>query len=234
MVVEEIQKQLDRLGNPETASTLQKFFKTGPGEYAEGDVFRGICVPVLRKLAKKYQDITLSDTEQLLTSTFHEDRLLALLVLVRVYSRSDDVTRTKIYKLYLDNTKFINNWDLVDGSAEHIVGDFLMKKDKEPLYGLARSSVLWERRVAIMSTFNYIKRGAFNETFKIAKMLITDTEDLIHKAVGWMLREVGKRDLQAEESFLKAYYLQMPRTMLRYAIEKFPQAKRQAYLRGEI
>lgn len=234
MIADEIRKQLNSLKNPDTASTLQRFFKTGPGEYGEGDLFRGIRVPTLRKLAKRYQKIPLSDAKQFLMSRFHEDRLLALVILVSIYNRSDDAAKTRIYKLYLDNTRFINNWDLVDGSAEHIVGDFLMDKNKRPLYRLARSSILWERRIAIMSTFHFIKRGVFDETFAIAKMLITDTEDLIHKAVGWMLREVGKRDLRPEENFLNTCYTQMPRTMLRYAIEKFPEPKRLRYLRGEI
>ncbi len=234
VIADEIQKQLNSLENPVTASTLQRFFKTGPGEYGEGDLFRGIRVPSLRKLAKRYQNIPLSDAKQFLMSRFHEDRLLALFILVRIYIGSDDAAKTRIYKLYLDNTRFINNWDLVDGSAEHIVGNFLMDKNKQPLYRLARSNMLWERRIAIMSTFHFIKRGVFDETFTIAKMLITDTEDLIHKAVGWMLREVGKRDLRAEENFLNTCYTQMPRTMLRYAIEKFSEPKRLGYLRGEI
>lgn len=234
MVVDEIQRELERLGDPARAAVLQRFFKTGPGEYAEGDIFRGIRVPALRKLARGYQNVSVSEAQQLLVSRFHEDRLLALLILVRLYFSSDDTTKAKIYKLYLDNTLYINNWDLIDGSAEHIVGDFLLEKDKRPLYRLARSRVLWERRIAIMATFNYIKRGRFEETIKIARMLITDIEDLIHKAVGWMLREVGKRDLPVEEDFLKTHYQNMPRTMLRYAIEKFPEPKRQRYLRGDI
>lgn len=234
MIVDEIRRQLISLENPDTASKLQKFFRTGPGEYGEGDIFRGIRVPTLRKLAKRYQNLPLSIAERFLMSRFHEDRLLALIVLVRIYCRGDDAVKRRIYKLYLDNTRFINNWDLVDGSAEHIVGDFLMYKNKMPLYRLAESSILWERRIAIMSTFHFIKHGVFDETFMIAKKLITDPEDLIHKAVGWMLREAGKRDVRAEEVFLKTFYRQMPRTMLRYAIEKFPEPKRLVYLRGEI
>lgn len=234
MAVAKIQRELDRLGDPQTASFAQRFFKTGPGEYGEGDRFRGIRVPVLRKLAKEYQNIALPEAEQLLRSSFHEDRLLALLILVRLYSKGDDTIRSNVYDLYLKNTPFINSWDLVDASAEHIVGPFLRDKDREPLHRLAESSNLWERRIAIMATFHFIKCGEFAETLKIARRLLTDQEDLIHKAVGWMLREVGKRDLEAEESFLRIHYGQMPRVMLRYAIEKFPESARRRYLKGEV
>ncbi|HET8579413.1 MAG TPA: DNA alkylation repair protein [Nitrospiraceae bacterium] len=230
MVVAKIQRKLDALGAPQAASFLQRFFKTGPGEYGDGDLFRGIRVPVLRKLAKEYQNVTLPEAQQLLRSSFHEDRMLALLILVHLYSRGDDTVRSKVYDLYLKNIQFINNWDLVDASAEHIVGAFLWDKDRKPLHRLAQSSNLWERRVAIMATFHFIKHGEFAETLKIARMLLADGEDLIHKAVGWMLREVGKRNLEAEESFLRVHYRQMPRVMLRYAIEKFPQSKRRWYL----
>ena len=212
---------------------LQGFFKTGKGEYGEGDVFRGIKIPVLRKLAKKYQDMTCAEVEKLLTSKFHEDRMLALLLLLRKYSKADDAGKKKIYTMYLRNTRFINNWDLVDVTAHHIVGHYLMDKSREPLYRLARSKILWERRIAIIATFHYIRQNKFDDTLKIAGMLIDDPHDLMHKAVGWMLREVGKRDLQSEEQFLKTHYRQMPRTMLRYAIERFPEAKRRAYLEGK-
>ena len=234
MTLNDIQTQLRKLGNKERAKVLQRFFKTGPGEYAEGDVFLGIRVPELRKLAKEYEDINLKVVQQLLKSSLHEERLLALLILVRSYARGNESLRERIYKLYLKHTQFINNWDLVDVSAEHVVGHFLMDRSKAPLYKLAKSSVLWQRRISIMSTFHFIKRQEFAETLKIAKMLISDEEDLIHKAVGWMLREVGKRDLKAEEGFLKQHYKKMPRTMLRYSIERFPEPKRQRYLKGKI
>jgi len=156
------------------------------------------------------------------------------LILVSKYSRASDPDREKIYNLYLKNTKYINNWDLIDLTAHHIVGNFLNNKSKSPLYALARSKVLWERRISILSTFYYIRNGKFTETLKIARILILDEHDLIHKAVGWMLREVGKRNMCAEEKFLKKYYRKMPRTMLRYAIEKFPETKRQAYLKGTV
>ena len=234
MILDEIRTKLKKLADKERAEVLQRFFKTGPGEYGEGDVFLGIRVPVLRKLAEEYQTVTTNEVLQLLKSSIHEERLLALFILVRAYSKGDEPARKSIYELYLNNTQSINNWDLVDGSAEHIVGDFLMDKSKKPLYLLAKSNHLWERRISIMSTFYFIKRNEFSETLKIAEILISDNEDLIHKAVGWMLREVGKRHLETEEKFLKDHYKKMPRTMLRYAIEKFPEPKRRRYLKGKI
>ena len=231
-MIDEIQSHLVSLSNSEDGVFLQRFFKTGPGQYGEGDLFRGIRVPVLRRLSSAHQNIPLELAERLLRSAYHEDRLLALLILVRKYASADDTVRAGIYTLYLDNTQFINNWDLVDASAEHIIGAYLSDKSRETLYQLARSRSLWERRIAILATFHFIKRGIFDETFRLAEILLTDKEDLIHKAVGWMLREVGKLDMQREEAFLGAHYRQMPRTMLRYAIEKFPQDKRLSYLKG--
>jgi 3-methyladenine DNA glycosylase AlkD len=234
MNLAKIQEELAELADPQTASFSQRFFKTGPGEYAAGDLFRGIRVPVLRRLAKEHQNITLPEAEQLLRSPYHEDRLLALLLLVRLYAKGNEGTRAEIYQMYLENTRFINNWDLVDSSAEYIVGAFLWDKERQPLYDLARSSSLWERRIAVMATFHFVKRGEFGETLKMAQGLLSDRADLIHKAVGWMLREVGKRDLKAEEAFLQIHCQRMPRVMLRYAIEKFPEEKRGQYLKGEI
>ena len=234
MTMENIQKRLKKLGNKKHAAISQRFFKTGPGEYGEGDVFIGIRVPVLRKLAKEYSGLSVEEAEVLLRSQIHEERLFALFLLVRVFSKGDDVKANIIYELYLKNTEFINNWDLVDSSAEHIVGAYLMDRSKAVLYRLAESEDMWERRVSIISTFHFIKRHEFSETLKVSKMLLFDRQDLIHKATGWMLREIGKRQLQTEESFLKAHYKNMPRTMLRYAIEKFPEQKRQRYLKGRI
>ena len=234
MKVAELQKKLTSLEDSHRASLHKRFFKTGPGEYGEGDLFRGIRVPVLRKLAKEYQSLTLAETEGLLRSSYHEDRLLALLILVRGYLRGDDAVKEKAFGLYLKNTQFINNWDLVDSSAAQIVGAFLWDKDRDVLYRLAQSSDLWERRIAIIATFHFIRRCEFSETLKIAEILLADREDLIHKAVGWMLREVGNQNMNIEEGFLRNHYKKMPRTMLRYAIEKFPQRKRQQYLRGEV
>jgi 3-methyladenine DNA glycosylase AlkD len=189
---------------------------------------------MLRKLAKSFQDTALEDTEALLSSPIHEERFLALLFLMHSYAKGNAPVKRRIYELYLDNTRFINNWDLVDLSAEHIVGHYLLERNKTPIYRLARSRDLWERRIAIISTFCYIKRSLFEETLKISEMLLNDREDLIHKAVGWMLREVGKRDKKEEEAFLRSHYLKMPRTMLRYAIEKFPENTRQMYLKGQV
>jgi 3-methyladenine DNA glycosylase AlkD len=234
MSVQEIRARLRKLGDKERAKNSQWFFKTGPGEYGEGDRFLGIKVPELRKLAKNYQAIPLTEVIQILRSPIHEERLLALFILVRAFAKGDERFKETIYHLYLQNTRYINNWDLVDTSAEHIVGAFLKDKSKKPLSDLARSRNLWERRIAIMATFHFLKEGKFTETLKIAGMLLSDKEDLIHKAVGWMLREVGKSHLATEEYFLKKHYKKMPRTMLRYAIERFPEAKRQRYLKGKI
>lgn len=234
MTNQKIKKRLEQLANKEKAEVLQRFFKTGPGEYGEGDVFIGVKVPDLRKVAKDFQDIAAEDVIVLLESAIHEERLLALLILVRKYVKGNETAKKRIYRLYLKKTKFINSWDLVDGSAHHIVGDYLMDKNKVPLYRLAKSEDLWERRIAILATFYFIKQEKYEETLKIANILLTDREDLIHKAVGWMLREIGKRDMIFEEMFLKQHYKEMPRTMLRYAIEKFPEPKRQKYLKGKI
>jgi len=234
MGVKEIQKRLRDIGDHKKAKELQKFFKTGPGEYGEGDVFLGIIVPQLRKLAKEYQGITLKEVERLLKSSIHDERLLSLLIFVLKYSKGDHAEKKKIYELYLKNIQYVNNWDLIDGSAQYIVGACLMDKGKKPLYLLAQSKSLWARRIAIMSTFHFIKHNIFTETLKISELLLSDQEDLIHKAVGWMLREVGKRHMPTEEAFLKEHYKDMPRTMLRYAIERFPESKRQRYLKGKI
>lgn len=234
MTVQTIQNRLKAMGDPERAANHQWFFKTGPGEYGEGDIFRGIRMPVLRKLAKEYQALSCAATTHLLQSPIHEERMLALLLLVRRFARGDAGTRRRVYDLYLQHTDFINNWDLVDVSCHHIVGPYLMDRDRTPLRRLARSASLWERRIAIISTLHYIRNDQYDDTLDIAEILLHDEEDLIHKAVGWMLREVGKRNLDAEEGFLRDHYPTMPRTMLRYAIEKFPEPKRQAYLKGTI
>lgn len=234
MTIRNIQKKLRQLGSEEKANILRRFFKTGPGEYGEGDVFIGVGVPELRKLVKEYPDITIKESMQLLRSLIHEERMLALLILVDKYSTGNETVKKRIYTLYLQHTKFINSWDLVDSSAHHIVGDFLMDKSKEPIYRLATSKNLWERRIAILSTFYFIKHNNYSETLKISKILLTDEHDLIHKAVGWMLREIGNRHMVTQETFLKKHYKCMPRTMLRYAVEKFPEPKRQKYLKGDF
>ena len=234
MTIQQIKKRLKQLANKEKAEILQRFFKTGPGEYGEGDVFIGVKVPDLRKVAKDFRDIAIKDVIILLESAIHEERLLALLILVSKYVKGNETAKKEIYKLYLNKTKYINNWDLVDVTAQHIVGDYLMDKNKAPLYSLVRSEDLWERRIAIMATFYFIRNERYEDTLKIAKILLSDKEDLIHKAVGWMLREIGKKNMVAEEAFLKQHYKKMPRTMLRYAIEKFPEPKRKQYLKGKI
>lgn len=234
MSLQIIRKHLREAADRNKARDLQRFFKTGPGEYGEGDLFMGIRVPVLRKLSREFQHLSLKKTTRLLHSKYHEERLLALLIMVKKFSRADEPLREKIYVLYLANTSYINNWDLVDVTAEHIVGAYLMHRKKQPLFELAVSTSLWERRIAVMSTFHYIKNNEFGVTLEIAELLLNDKEDLIHKAIGWMLREIGKRDMEVEEAFLKKHYRSMPRTMLRYSIEKFPEPKRQAYLKGLV
>ncbi|MHC4727332.1 MAG: DNA alkylation repair protein [Planctomycetota bacterium] len=229
-----IQNELRQLSNKEIAEHSQRFFKTGEGQYGHGDIFLGIRVPVLRKIAKKYSQISIDESVQLLKSKFHEERLLALLILVAIFKKANNEDRKAVYASYLDNTSFINNWDLVDCSAEHIVGAYLRKADKQPIYNLAEFPMLWERRISIMSTFHYIKHNEFIDSLRISKILLHDKEDLIHKAVGWMLREIGNRDIEAEEEFLREYYRHMPRIMLRYSIEKFPEPKRQRYLKGQV
>jgi 3-methyladenine DNA glycosylase AlkD len=229
-----IQQELESLADLRHAAVLQRFFKTGPGEYGEGDRFRGIRVPVLRKTAKKYRNLSLGEIERLLYSAFHEDRLLALLILIHRYYEGDPALREEIHRFYWQHRRLVNNWDLVDASAPHLLGHYLRDRSKEPLTELAASGNLWERRMAIIATFDFIKQGDYDETLRIAHLLLGDPEDLIHKAVGWMLREVGKREATVAEAFLQAHYRRMDRTMLRYAIERFPEARRQAYLKGEV
>lgn len=234
MDIETIRLELESLGDPGDAAFLQRYFKTGPGQYGEGDIFRGIRVPVLRKLSRKYEILPVDLVECLLGSEYHEDRLTALLILIRRFSKAGDVEKERIYNIYLANTRHINNWDLVDVSAGHIVGGMLVHRDRSFLRQLAVSRILWERRIAIMATSHFIRSDDFADTLEIAGILLHDPEDLIHKAVGWMLREVGKRNLEVEEAFLAGVYERMPRTMLRYAVERFPEPRRKAYLRGEI
>ena len=232
--VSDIKNEMRKLANKEIAEHSQRFFKTGKGQYGEGDIFLGIRVPVLRKIAKKFRRISLAEVSKLLESKFHEERLLSILMLVNLFKSGDEDDQELIYELYLDKTRFINNWDIVDISAGNIVGEFLFEKDKAPLYRLVFSENLWERRIAIVATFYFIRNDEFDDTLKIAEILFTDKEDLIHKAVGWMLREVGKRVIEIEEEFLEEHYLKMPRTMLRYAIERFPETRRKMYLKGQV
>lgn len=228
-------KAVKAFADKERAKTSLWFFKTGPGEYGEGDRFLGIAAAPLRKLAREFQEMPLEEIVKLLHSPWHEARGLALLIMVRAYGQGDDGKRRTLYDAYLSNTKYINGWDLVDCSAEHVVGAHLETRSRSPLKKLARSRSLWERRIAMITTFRYIKKGEFEETLRIAELLVNDGHDLIHKAVGWMLREVGKRGGQLEEEeFLKKHCRTMPRTMLRYAIERFPEKLRRAYLEGRV
>lgn len=232
----DVRGELEASGNVQIAEHSLRFFKTGPGEYGEGDAFRGIRVPVLRKLAKRYRALSPGATQKLLRARFHEDRLLALLILVEKFRTGEAAQQAEIFDLYLANTDRVNNWDLVDASADRIVGAHLAERgDTKLLDRLAASESLWERRIAIMATFHFIKhRHDFKPTLRIARVLLHDTEDLIHKATGWMLREIGNRDRTAEEAFLRRHYRDMPRTMLRYAIEKLPCATRLAYLHSKV
>lgn len=229
-----IKKDLRKYASFKKAKLLQRFFKTGPGDYGHGDIFLGVTVPEIRVVARLYQAIPLNGADQLLKSKFHEERLLALLILISKFKKGNDKEKKEIYELYLARTRYINNWDLVDLSAKHIVGAYLKDRSKKPIYILAQSNMLWERRIAMLATFYYIEEGVFKEALLVAHMLLSDAHDLIQKAVGWMLREVGKRSISVEEDFLKKYYRKMPRTCLRYAIERFPEKRRQAYLRGKV
>jgi 3-methyladenine DNA glycosylase AlkD len=226
-----IERRLRKLGDPVRAAGVARFFKTGPGEYGAGDRFVGLTLPQIRRLVREYQGVPLAEARRLLSSPWHEVRLLALLILVGRYRQGTAAERNAIYRLYLRSTRRINNWDLVDCSAEHIVGPHLPRGRRGSLRRLATSSLVWERRIAILATFCYIKRGEYADTLAVARLLLADRHDLIHKATGWMLREVGKRDAAVLERFLRRYGPRMPRTAMRYAIERFPEPKRQAYLR---
>lgn len=231
-MLKELKKELKNKASFKKAKVLQGFFKTKVGQYGEGDVFLGVTVPVSRNIAVKYKKLSLLETGELLRSKIHEERLVALFILVHNFKEGGESEKKKIFNFYLKNTRFVNNWDLVDLSADKIVGSYLLnKKDRRILYRLAESKNLWKRRIAIITTFNFIKNNQFKDTLNISELLLEDDHDLIHKAVGWMLREVGKRSLEVEEKFLRKHYRKMPRTMLRYAIERFPEVKRLDYLK---
>ena len=234
MSLTEIRKEIKKQANPKQAIILQRFFKTGKGEYGEGDIFYGIKVPAQRAIAKKFNDLSLDGLKVLFNSKVHEERLIAAFILIDQYKKGDEKKRKIVFDFYLKNRKGINNWDLVDLSAPKIVGMHLIDKEKDLLYKFAVSKDLWEKRIAIISTQTFIREHFFEDTLKISEILLQDKHDLIHKAVGWMLREIGNRDIETEEEFLKKYYKKMPRTMLRYAIEKFPEKKRKDYLQGRI
>jgi len=230
-MISTINTRLEALADLPTAEILRRFFKIGPGEYGEGDRFRGIRVPVLRKLCREFRHAGVEVISELLDSLWHEDRMLALLLLIERYRASSESSREALYEFYCSRTGRINNWDLVDVSCPHIVGRHLQTRDRSPLYRFVESSNLWERRIAIVSTFHFIRDNNFTDTLILAERLLADPEELLHKATGWMLREVGKRDLSQLEAFLEEHATAMPRTMLRYSIERFPEEERKGWLR---
>lgn len=234
MSFNKIKSEIASLGSPEKAKLLSRYFKTGKGEYGEGDIFLGLTVPDIRKIARKYKHVSLEEAERLLKSKIHEERLCALLILIEKFNKGDEKARQSIYESYLKNTAYVNNWDLVDLSCRFIIGEFIINKKRDILYNLAHSDNLWERRISIISTFAFIRRNEFRDSLKLAEILLHDKQDLIHKAVGWVLREVGKKNQKVEEDFLIKHYKTMPRTALRYAIERFPKERREAYLKGAI
>jgi 3-methyladenine DNA glycosylase AlkD len=229
-MLDQLKRDLAQLQDSERARNLSWFFKTGKGQYGEGDIFLGIPVPEQRKVAKKYVDLPLEDLQELLDSKIHEHRFTSLVILISKYQKAKDSGKKEIFDFYLRNTKKVNNWDLVDLSAPRIVGDYLLNRERSILYKLAKSDSLWERRISILSTFKFIDNNNFEDALNISELLLNDKHDLIHKAVGWALREIGKKDQNVEEQFLAKHYLHMPRTMLRYAIEKFDEQKRKKYL----
>lgn len=227
----DISTALREHSSPERADVSKRFFKTGPGQYGEGDIFIGVTVPDCRAVAKQFSDAPFSEVARLIASKIHEDRLTALLLLVEKYKKED---KREIVSFYLANLKQVNNWDLVDLSADKILGAYLFDKEKTHIYKLAQSKNIWERRIAVVSTFYFIKKKQFEPTFKIVEMLMQDEHDLIQKACGWMLREIGKRNEKYLETFLTMHYKKMPRTMLRYAIERFSLERRKLYLEGKV
>lgn len=231
-MIKALQREIRKHKNVEDADNLAWFFKTGPGEYGEGDKFLGIRVPIIRKIIKPYRNIKVDSLKVIMQSAYHEERMAALIILVEKYKKAKQHQEKKtIYDFYCANMQYINNWDLVDISAPHIVGNYLFENGQSILYKWAKNKNMWKRRISMLATFYFIRNNHFQDALQIAELLLDDNEDLIHKAVGWMLREIGKRDLKTEEAFLQKHYQKMPRTMLRYAIEKFPEAKRKKYLR---
>ncbi len=230
----EARAALRALAQPEKARFLAGYFKTGKGEYGAGDRFLGIVVPQVRRLARQFRQLTLKDCEKLLQSAYNEERLLALLVLVQHYASGDVPMQEAVFRLYLDNRQRVNNWNLVDTSAPHIVGPHLVHRDRALLYELVGSEFLWDRRIAMLATFALIRNGDYADTLQLVERLLDDSQDLMHKACGWMLREVGNRDVKTLEAFLAIHHAAMPRTMLRYAIEKFEPGKRKEMRTGSF
>jgi len=231
---DKIKKDLNALKNKEKAENMSRFFKTGKGEYGEGDIFLGLTSQEIKDVIKKYfKEIDFSDLQKLFDSKIHEYRVAGLRILVEKYKKADEKEKKNIFNFYLKNTKNINNWDLVDLSAPNIIGNYLLNKNRKILYKLVKSKKLWEKRISVLATYEFIRNNQFDDTLKISEILLNDEHDLIHKAVGWMLREIGKKNQAIEEKFLKKYYKTMPRTMLRYAIEKFNKNKREFYLKND-
>lgn len=233
-MLNELIKEIQSKANPEKAKLLQRFFKTGKGEYGEGDIFLGLTVPIQRIIAKKYKDISLPKLQELIKSKFHEYRLIALLILTYKFEKANEKTQEEIFNFYLKNTKYINNWDLVDLTSTRVMGKFLFEKDKKILYKLVNSKDLWEKRISIISTLYFVSKNEFQDALTISELLLKDKHDLIHKAVGWTLREIGKRDKEVLRKFLRQHYQDLPRTTLRYAIERFPEEERKKWLKGEF
>ena len=234
MTHDQLITELQKYADPEKAKHSTRFFRAGPGEYGEGDEFLGIKVPLQRKVAKKFRDMELNEVAKLLHNKYHEVRLTAAYLLVYKVEKGDRQTLEEVVQCYLKNLEGINNWDLVDSSCHKILGPYFEDKERDLLYDFARSEDLWKKRIAMITCYHFIRNENFEDALNIAEILVNDDHDLIHKAVGWMLREIGNRDLAAEESFLKKYYQTMPRTMLRYAIEKFDEPLRLKYLHGEV
>ena len=233
-MLQKLIKELQEFADEKQAKNLQRFFKTEKGQYGEGDIFIGLKVPYTRRISKKYVNLNLPNIQKLLDSKIHEHRLAGLFILIDKFKKSDEENKGNIFNFYLKNTKNINNWDLVDLSAPNIVGNFLIDKDKGILYKLAESKYLWEKRISILACFSFIRKEEFNDALRISEILLKDEHDLIHKAVGWMLKEIGKKDEKVLEDFLKKHYFEIPRTALRYSIEKFEESKRKKFLRGEF
>lgn len=231
-MLQQLKNDLIQLGSPEKAAFLSRFFKTGKGQYGEGDVFLGISMPEIREIIKKYTSLSIDEWTELLQSPYHEFRIAALIGLMKQFQKAkkDELTQQRIFDIYLSNLNYINNWDLVDVTCRDIVGAFLLNKERSILFELAKRPHLWSQRVAIVSTWYFISRNQFTDTLQLSELLLSHKHDLIHKAVGWMLREVGKRDELVLEEFLDTHVKQMPRTALRYAIERFPESKRKYYL----
>jgi 3-methyladenine DNA glycosylase AlkD len=234
MTYKEPHSALLKLADKDKGATLQRFFKTGKGEYGEGDKFIGVMVPSIRKLSTQFNQLALTDIQKLLRSPYNEERLLGFLILINQFQKSPEEIKVKLYRFYLKNLRYVNNWNLVDGSAPYIMGPYLENRSRNILYQLIKSKNIWKRRIAILSTFHFIRNHDYKDALKMIRMLLNDKHDLIHKASGWMLREIGKRDENVLETFLAEHYLKMPRMMLRYAIERFSERKRKAYLTGDI